>query len=239
MKTVLQKIRLSWFFVIFFVAYAVLTLVLPRHKFEGAALTVFSVNSFLYGFYISPILSAQKARIEELHKIVRAEANAVFAMVLSTKAMPEKLRNHLQELFLQYLRAKLKNPKKHGEDTYEEIISFCISYKGEQKDQVDKLLEKVVSNQQNRTMLNMQLANKVYSNEWIIMMMLFSITLLFILLLDTGSNILLRVVTAMLCTGLSMLIVILVKLSTLTHKKAKQMWTPFHKLVESNFYRID
>jgi len=122
---------------------------------------------------------------------------------------------------------------------YEEIITFCLDYKGEHKDEVRELLDKVVANQQNRTMLNMQLANKVYSNEWIIMMMLFSITLAFILFLDTGAAWEFRLATALLCTGLSMLIVILVKLSTLTHKKAKQMWIPMEKLSSSHFYRVD
>lgn len=240
MKTLLlKKIRLSWYFVIFFIVYAVLATVLPRFEFEGPALTIFSVNSFLYGFYISPILGAQKSRIEELHKIVRAEANAIFAMVLSTKSMPEKLRNQIQEMFTTYVKKKVKNPKDLGEDSYEALITFCIEYKGDKKEEVDKLLEKVVANQQNRTMLSMQLENKVFSNEWMIMMMLFSITLTFILLLDTGDNPLLRFVTALLCTGLSMLILILVKLSTLTHKKAKQMWAPFEKLVASRFYRVD
>ena len=37
-----------------------LVMFMPGIKFESGALTLFSVNSFLYGFYISPILGAQK-----------------------------------------------------------------------------------------------------------------------------------------------------------------------------------
>jgi hypothetical protein len=88
-------------------------------------------------------------------------------------------------------------------------------------------------------MLNMQLKNVVFSNEWMIIFMLFSITLSFILLLDTGDNLVLRFVAALLCTGLTMLLMILAKLSTLTHKKAKEIWVPFQKLLASRFYRID
>ena len=36
-----------------------------------------------------------------------------------------------------------------------------------------------------------------------------------------------------------MLIVILIKLSTLTHKKAKELWQPLEKLLHTRFYRID
>lgn len=240
MKTLLlKKIRLSYYFIFFFLLYGGLSFVLPHYEFSGPALTIFSVNSFLYGFYISPILSAQKARIEELHKIIRSEANAIFAMMLSTKDMPDKLRNEFQSMFQAYIKKNVHNNREAAEKEYEAIISYCLDYKGPEKEAVDKLLEKVVANQQNRTMLNMQLANKVYSNEWIIMMMLFSITLAFIMFLDVGSALIFHLVAAMLCTGLSMLILILIKLSTLTHKKAKQMWIPMDKLAQTHFYRVD
>ena len=235
----LMRIRLSWYFVIFFVIYFVLAMVLPRQDFGSSALTLFSVNSFLYGFYISPILAAQKARIEELHRIVRSEANALFAMVLETKDLPEELRTKVQNMFITYAQSNTRRHYKVAETAYERLISFCISYKGKEKDKIDKLLGNLVSNQQNRTMLSMQMANKVFSNEWIIIMMLFTITLSFILLLDTGDKVILRIVTALLCTGLTMLLVILAKLSTLTHKKARQIWQPFEKLLSSHFYRID
>lgn len=235
----LMRIRLSWYFVIFFVIYFVLAMVLPRQDFGSSALTLFSVNSFLYGFYISPILAAQKARIEELHRIVRSEANALFAMVLETKDLPEELRTKVQNMFITYAQSNTRRHYKVAETAYERLISFCISYKGKEKDKIDKLLGNLVSNQQNRTMLSMQMANKVFSNEWIIIMMLFTITLSFILLLDTGDKVILRIVTALLCTGLTMLLVILAKLSTLTHKKARQIWQPFEKLLSSHFYRLD
>lgn len=235
----LKKIRLSYYFFFFFVLYSVLVLVLPRFEFSGPALTIFSVNSFLYGFYISPILSAQKARIEELHKTIRSESNAIFAMMLATHSMPDKTRNEIQAMFQEYIRKNVHNNREAAEKEYEEIIGYCLNYKGSDKEVVKEFLGKVVENQQNRTMLNMQIANKVYSNEWIIMMMLFSITLSFILFLDTGPEIVFRLVAALLCTGLSMLIFILVKLSTLTHKKAKQMWLPMNKLAETHFYRVD
>jgi hypothetical protein len=233
------KVRLSWYFVFFFIAYFMLAFILPRQKFESGALTLFSVNSFLYGFYISPILGAQKMRVEDLHRIVRAEANALFSMVLNTKDMTPKVRNKLQEMFVTYAQSNIRSHRKVAEVAYERLITYCLEYKGKEELQMRQLLDKLVANQQNRTNLAMQLENKVYTNEWMIILMLFSITLSFILLLDTGSSTILGVVTALLCTGLTMLLLILAKLSTLTHKKAKQIWKPFEKLLSTNFYRID
>ena len=201
---------------------------------------LFSVNSFLYGFYISPILGAQKARIEELHKIVRSEANAIFAMVIGFAKLPKQFRNSLQEMLLDYLKVSVRQRRSgEGEAKYEAMISYCLDYKGEHQADIDKFLDKLVANQQNRTNFSMQMSNKVYSNEWMIMIILFTVTLSFILLLDAGEGYLYKILAALLCTGLSMLLIILAKMSTLTHKKAKQIWNPYKKLIDSRFYRID
>lgn len=236
----LRRIRLTYLFLGFLALYHVLALFLPKIKLDSAALTLFSVNSFLYGFYIAPILSAQKARIEEMHKIVRSEANALFSIMLKTKSLPEGLRNDIQKLFVDYINTMVtgKNRTK-AESQYEKVITFLLGYKGAHKEQTDKVLDAVVANQQNRTLLNMQLRNKVYSNEWMIMAVLFSITLGFILLIDVGESMILTVIKALLCTGLTMLIVILAKLSTLTHKKAREIWEPLKHFSQSRFYKID
>lgn len=236
----LLNVRLTTYFWLFFVFFLVLSYVLPHMKFDSAALTLFSVNSFLYGFYIAPILGAQKARIEELHRIVRAESNALFALMLKLKKLPDDLRTELQSMVVYYVNAKLKFRKPHSaEKQYEEMITFCLNYKGKNQDVIDKVLEMLIANQQNRTNLSMQLGNRVYANEWQIMSILFSITLGFILLIDVNDEPILHIVRALLCTGLTMLIVILIKLGTLTHKKAKEMWLPMQKLRDTHFYRID
>jgi len=236
----LKKIRLSWYFAIFLVSYFVLALTLPQQQFASGPLTLFSVNSFLYGFYLAPILGAQKMRVEELHRIVRAEANAMFAAALHLKKLPKHLRNDIQQKLLDYLKASHHQRKvAQGEAEYEEMITYCLQYKGKQDEEVDKLLNELIENQKNRTQFSMMMANKVFSHEWMVILVLFSITLGFVLILDVGDSPLLIAVKALLCTGLSMLLVILAKLSTLTHKKAKQIWDPYKRLIGTHFYRID
>lgn len=239
-RLLLEKVRLSHYFILLLLGYLLLIMVLPKVKFDSGALTLFSVNSFLYGFYIAPILAAQKGRIEELHRIVRMEANAVFAMVLQSKKLPKELRTTLQSLFTDYLRSSIKERKAaEGELNYEKLITFCLSYEGKDQEAIDKLLSKLVENQQNRTNFSMQMTNKVFSNEWMIMLVLFVVTEAFILTLDAGGNYVYRVLGALLCTGLTMLMIILLKMSTLTHKKARLVWVPYQKLLDSHFYRID
>lgn len=236
----LVRIRLSTYFWIFFITYLYLSVLIPGRTFDSGALTLFSVNSFLYGFYIAPILGSQKSRIEELHRIVRSEANALFSLVLHLKKLPKELRNEMQKLVSVYIRAKLRHKTATaGEKEYEALITYCLEYSGKNQVEIDKTLDALIANQQNRTNFSMQADNKVYANEWQIMAILFSITLGFILDINVGNSPVIHIVRALLCTGLTMLIMILVKLSTMTHKKAKQVWLPLQKLVETNFYRID
>jgi hypothetical protein len=236
----LLKIRLSHYFFILFAIFTAISFTISTHEFKSPALTLFSVNSFLYGFYIAPILSGQKARIDELQKIIRAEANALFGLLLKTKKLDPALRNSYQAMFEAYIKKSLKQRRPaEGEQEYEKLITDSLLYEGKEEAKIEKILELLVANQQNRSALSMQLKNKVYSNEWWVMFVLFSITLGFVMFIDIGESWQMKLVKAFLCTGLSMLIVILVKLSTLTHKKAKELWDPLEKLLETRFYRID
>jgi len=236
----LLKVRLSVYFWVFLGIFIIASFYLPKMKFESSALTLFSVNSFLYGFYIAPILSAQKARIEELHKIVRAESNALFAMALNSKSYGEKLHKEVLAMLDGYVKHVLSTKGiGGGEQIYEHMITTSLSQKGKDAESAKKFLDQLIANQANRSNLAMQISNKVFSNEWWIMIVLFSITLSFVLLLDTGKSFFISIVKALLCTGLSMLILILVKLSSLTHKKATKMWDPLKKLSDTHFYRLD
>lgn len=217
-----------------------LTYVLPSATFAPGALALFSVNSFLYGFYISPILGAQKSRIDELGRIIRAEANALFDILIKTKKLPTQSRNLIQDMCEDYMTASFRQRKPaEGEHEYQRIISYCLDYEGKDPETIEKILNTLVANQANRSQLAMQLGNKVFSNEWWIMLVLFSITLGFVLFLSVGSDLLMHFVKALLCTGLAMLMVNLLKLSTLTHKKAKNIWKPLDTLKTSRFRRFD
>jgi hypothetical protein len=143
-------------------------------------------------------------------------------------------------MLLDYLDHAMRHRRPAGgEEKYEAMISYCLEYKGAHQEEINKLLDKLIANQQNRTNYAMQLNNGVYSNEWMIMFVLFAVTLSFILLLNTGSGFIYKILAALLSTGLTMLLIILAKMSTLTHKKAKAIWDPYKKLIDSKFYRID
>lgn len=238
MKSLL-KIRLSWYFVFFFAVFLTLALLIDGQLSGRGPLTLFTVNSFLYGFYVAPVLSAQKSRINELNKLIRAETNSLFDLLLKTKKLPKITRNKMQDMFEAYIDASVRQRKPaEGEAQYEQLITFCLEYDGKEKEVVEKMLTGLVSNQQNRSQLAMQLRDRIFSNEWLIVLVLFTITTSFVLLIDADFWFV-TPVKALLCTGITMLMINMLKLSTLTHKKAKNIWDPMHKLAATRFYRFD
>ncbi len=233
------KIRLSYYYLFFLTLFVVVVFSLQKHKFDGAQLTLFSVNSFLYGFYLAPILNAQKMRIEELTRIIRNEAIALFGVRIKSRDLADKERETFKKLETAYIVSLIANQgSKISEKKYEALMAYCLDYKGKHTDTINSMRDALIANEVNRTMLSMQLENRVYANEWMIIMVLFGITLTFVMLIDGGNSSLMNVVAALLCTGLTMLLIILAKLNTLTHKKAKAIWEPLHELLESDFRRV-
>lgn len=237
MKNKLASVRLTVWFFILFTFFLLLTFVIPETKLDSAVLTLFSVNSFLYGFYVSPIINYQKSRIEELHKLVRSETNNLFEIALSFKSFKPNKKEEYKKLLADYIKNLSAAKYKKAEDEYEMLITKSLEAKD--KDENDyKIFSKLIANQQNRTLINMWLNSAVYSNEWLIISVLFSVTVGFILVIEKPDIILINIITALICSGLSLLVVTLYKYSNLTHKKAKSIWKSAIELKGSKYHRI-
>ncbi len=237
----LNKIRLTNYFIFFLCFYAFITLLLDKVPLDKAALTLFSANSFLYGFYISPIIKSQNDRIDKLHELVRREASKIYEIALySTRLTPSTHRKTIQ-LLQNYILSIEKGEKYvQGEEEYEKLMQYLVAYDGDGvgKDQYKEIMKAGLSIQQNRAEIDLSLKKKVYRNEWLIMLILFSITITFITIIEIPNIFFLQLIPPVLCTGLTMLIVILMKKSTLSHKNAKTIWKPLHELSQSNFRQL-
>ncbi len=239
-KFFLSKIRLTYYYPIFFLLFITVLSLMPKQKLDGGPLTLFSVNSFLLAFYLGPILAGQKTRIDELAKAIRNEAITFFNIAILAHDLSAETKHHIKDSARDYLRASARSHKPaQGEAEYEKLLRYCIDYKGKDADQVKKIRDVLVANQQNRGQLSVLLQATVFSHEWFVLLVLFCITLSYILIIDYGQNVVLHIVAAFLCTGLSLLLLILAKLATLTHKKALVIWKPFDRLLASDFKHID
>ncbi len=236
----LTKVRLTYYYPVFFILFLTIILVAPQAQLSGSQLALFSVNSFLLAFYLGPILNGQKTRIDELGKIIRNEAIAFFNLAIQTQSLKPATKAKIKEMAQRYLKSSIHNHKPaEGEKEYEDLLRYCIDYDGKDKDGVKKIQEILIKNQENRSAFSMQLKSGVFSHEWFVLLVLFSITLSYIVIIDYGDMFLLSVVAALLCTGLSLLLLILAKLATLTHKKAKTVWQPLDRLLATDFKHIE
>jgi hypothetical protein len=226
----LTKVRLTQYLFIFAVGFFFISLFLPKIDLQGAALTLFSVNSFLYGFYISPIINAQRLRIDHLHRLVVIEVNKLEEITQYSRRMESDFQNNIVFLLNRYVQAASVGGLNPGQKEFESLVAMIVGYEGDKKDPHKEMLKSVFAAQQNRAEIKLLVESKVYSNEWIVMSILFTITIAFILFTKLPDILWLQAIPAILCAGLSMLIIILIKMSTLTHKRAKTIWVPLREM---------
>lgn len=229
----LNKVRLTQYLIIFAVSFFIISLFLPKIELQGAALTLFSVNSFLYGFYISPIINAQRLRIDHLHRLVVVEVNKLQEIVQYSRRMEPDFQNNIAFLLDKYTHVASVGGVNPGQKEFDALAAMIVSYEGDKKDPHKEILKSVFAAQQNRAEIKLLIEGKVYSNEWIVMSILFAITIAFILFTRLPDIPFLQAIPAILCAGLSMLIIILIKMSTLTHKRAKTIWVPLREMANA------
>lgn len=238
MKSLL-KLRLSHIFILSFVVFmAWLSLVDPVVLTDGQ-IALFSVTSILFGFYFGPILSSQKTRVEVIKDTLRKEGKAILNILAHAHMLSPGDRHQLKVRVKVYLESIAGNTSISTDNLYyDELLRFVRHGKFRDDSVAGAIYKEVLKTQDNRDTLEEAYGSKLYSHEWMVMSVLFAITLYFILQTDYGEALFFRVMLAVLCAGLIMLVAILVKYATLTHKEAKQAWAPLKKLLEKHFEDI-
>jgi hypothetical protein len=232
----LLDIRLSYMAVIFFAIYIILILNYQQQKLTPGQLALFSVNTFLFGYYFSPLLSAQKSRVANLISTTRAEAMTILDALSQSHLLNSEHRHQLKVKLRIYLDSIIENYKIGADNRYyDEILRWSKNLKGEDQAALDLIYDRIAKTQDNRDTLNNLLQSKVYSHEWLVCLVLFFITLYFALQTDFNGSLFFATMLAVLCTGLTLLMIILVKFATLTHKEARRMWRPLKDLRGGHF----
>jgi ABC-type multidrug transport system fused ATPase/permease subunit len=240
MNGILSRVRLTYYYPVLFALFLLIILNTEKITMTGGPLTLFSVNSFLLAFYLGPILAGQKQRIDDLSRTVRAEAIALVGVTIHDRELSEAHRAEIHKRIRQYLSACAHaHQPGEGEREYERLLNYCLEIEGKDEEKAKKVIEALIANQQNRGMISTLMRAAVYSHEWVVLIALFSITISYIALIDYGGSILLTLVAALLCAGLTLLFLILQKLNSLSHKRARQIWTPFDRLLATNLKQID
>lgn len=232
----LLNIRLSHLYLLLFVVFMSLLVFTKHLALSSGQLALFSVNSFLFGYYFGPVLSAQKSRVDTMNKTVRDESMVLLDVLTQSHLLTDKTRLELKSKVKDYLASIINNPKIRADnDPYDELLFFTTHKDHKDNPVMTTIYNRISKTQQNRDTLNNLYQASLYSHEWIILLVLFSITLFFVLQIDYGHSLFFQVLAAILCTGLTLLIVILAKYNSLAHKQAKQLWVPLQLLSKEHF----
>ncbi len=235
LKTLL-RIRISLISALLLCLFGAVVLFLPQMKLTAGQLALFSVNSFLFGYYFAPLLSAQKSRVAALITTIRQEQMVILDVLTQSHLLSDRIRHQLKIRLRVYLESILANDKVSADNRfYDELLYFIKQVKGEDAGVAGTIYDRICKTQANRDAMNNLFAAKVYSHEWLVATVLWGITLFFALQTDYGHNPFFGLMLVILATGLTLLMVIMVKFATLTHKEAKRMWQPLRDLLKNHF----
>lgn len=235
----LLSIRLSALAWILFFTFIVVVFTIEPTKLTPGQLALFSVNSFLFGYYFAPLLASQKIRVAQLISTARQEEMTILDVLTQSHQLNPKIRHKLKIKLRIYLDSVIGNEKVSADNPYyDELLFYTKSVKGEDAQIMNVIYDRISKTQSNRDTMNNLFQTKVYSHEWLVALVLFSITLYFALQTDYNDSIFFGVILAILCTGLTLLMVIMIKFSTLTHKEARRMWEPLKNLIPNHFEDI-
>jgi hypothetical protein len=168
-----------------------------------------------------------------LHRLVVIEVNKLQEIIQYSRRMESDFQHNIVFMVDQYVKEAAVGGVNPGQAEFESLTAMIVSYEGDKKDPHKEMLKSVFAAQQNRAEIRLLVESKVYSNEWIVMSILFTITIAFILFTKLPDILWLQAIPAILCAGLSMLIIILIKMSTLTHKRAKTIWVPLREMANA------
>jgi hypothetical protein len=236
----LLDIRLSYIYPLLFGLFFGLLSVIEPQKLTPGQLALYSVNTFLFGFYFSPILGAQKNRIEALNQTVRQEAMVILDILAQSHLLKPEVRHQLKLRLRLYVNSINGNQKVRADNHYyDELLRFSKQKEFQNNTVMDTIYTRIARSQENRDTLQSLFFSKVYSHEWMVMLVLFAVTIYFIIQTDYGNTVLFRGLMAIFCTGVSLMLIILVKYASLTHKHAKKMWRPLQDLIRDHFEDVE
>lgn len=232
----LLKIRLSILAPLFLVLSFCTVFLVGRRELTAGQLALFSVNSFLFGYYFNPLLDSQKSRVSALNSAIRQEEMTILDILAQAHMLSAPARHTLKIKLKSYLDSILGNYHISADNEYYDELLFWLKHQKEEDQQViGEIYAGVSQTQDNRSAISDLLEKKIYSHEWMVVSVLFSITLYFAIMTDFGDSIFFGLMLAILCAGLCMLMAIFLKYATLTHKEAKRMWDTLKELRQKHF----
>ena len=219
---------------IYFILFFILALLIKPIGLDGGLLTLLSVASFLFGFYIAYAINRAKDR----HKSVLDQLRSADGLFINCKIQMEVFDDSVQKEFIKkvdyYLTTsvdyKLIDTEKSSPEFFE-IIDYVTNLKTK-NDRESQARANVIGELENlsekRTILEILAKDKISRTEWIVIISLFLILLYFLYNISivgfSG-----YVIKSVLATTFALLLILLSKFDNLSWKENRWIWEPLSR----------
>jgi hypothetical protein len=229
-----MAIRLSGYFFIFFIAFCLIADKIPKIGVQSGYLLLVAVSIGILGFYLAALLAARKVAINELDQSVGLEANLLRKVLIEVEDLPGSLKEGLNQKVKSYIMRKAGDYRSNAADSeYQELLIFCRQHT--KTSGVKVILDKLLDNEQYRMRFSLCERDRVYLHEWLVLVALYIPSVYLVLAFNYGAGLPIRVVAALVATGLVLPFLSLIKYANRTHKDAKNTWQPLITVIETDF----
>ena len=235
---IFTQLRLSYFLPLLSVLFYVI--ISDLVVYEASTLTYFiTVLSILgFAFFVSPLLSNSRRKIDGLLVAVRSESAALFRIAAKSRELSSEISEEFKLMLSSYVMTKAGDyTPESAQKEYFELINFALLHSKTAVGQ--EIVDMLYQNEDNRSEVSMYLRSHIYAHEWIVSIAFYLIGVSGLLLVGTVSNSFEHIGLAILAAAITYPLIMLKKFDDSTHKHAQQVWGPFSRLIETGYRELN
>lgn len=219
-----------------FAFFSILAMFYGGHGLSDSSKILLTVTSFVFGFYISNLITQSRNRHAKVVEGLREEGGYIKAMYYITNGVfPAHVvgaeKNMIDEYLIAGMDFKVVDYAQSSVN-FRNLFDHIMKIQADTKPQEaawGHLVRIAGEVSKNRNRIEALVKERVSSFEWMTTAILLSLVIYFVYSLNNGSVISI-IVTSFIATALTMLIIILHGLDSLRWKEDKWFWLPLEEL---------
>ncbi len=219
-----------------FVVFLLIAVLWHGGNLSDSASTLLSVTSFVFGFYISNLISQGRKKHSNVVEALREEGGDIKAIYYNIggtfpKHATDKVRDTIDRYLIASMDYKIGDYSYSGVE-FRELFEYMLSIEPENKKQEAALGQAIgilsgITKDRNR--IETLVKERVSHFEWLTACSLLALVLFFVFNLNNGQWLSI-IITSLIATTLTMLLVIIQSLDSLRWKEDKWFWEPLTEM---------
>jgi uncharacterized membrane protein HdeD (DUF308 family) len=238
-KLINPKSPLYYLFIFLIIFAGAATMIHGAGSLDDNSQTLLAVTSFVFGFYVSDLLSNARSSHIRVVESLREEGGSIRAIYFSVKScFDSNTVNAVRKKIDQYLMAgmdyRVYDYAKSSEQ-FVDLYSYIMQIDPKTPQQINahgQITDIIGRMSENRGKVETMVKERVSPFEWLTISTMLTLVLYFVYNLNSGT-ILSVILTSTIATSLTMLLVVLYGLDSFRWKEDKWFWSPLEELFES------